>query len=585
MRLIGPNGMGVVNTDPQVMLNGTFATTWPLPGRVGFSSQSGAIGLAVMEHASSLGLGLSSFVSIGNSADISGNDLLCYWETDPGTDVILLYLESFGNPRRFGRLARRIARNKPIVAVKSGRSAAGARAASSHTGAILAASDAAVDALCSQNGVIRTDTLEQMFDVAALLTSQPLPRGRRVGIVTNAGGLGILCADAAEAHGLEIPAFSDETVSRLREHLAPEAAAGNPVDMIASASGQDYGRVIRAVAASGEVDAVIVLYIPPLEAQAPDVAGHVVDAIRGIGGAVPVLTSFMSAKGVPAELRAADIQVPSFAFPEDAAIALARVAQLGAWRQRPEGRIPRFAGSRPDEAAGILASGLERGGGWLEPDEVDRLLACYGVPVARSERAGTLEEAASAAGRIGGPVAVKVIGPVHKTDVGGVRLNLRGPSEVGSAAAEMADAARAAGEEVRGFLVQEMVEDGIEMLVGVANDRLFGPVIACGAGGANVELLRDVAVRVAPITDLDAEDMIRSLATFPLLDGYRGAAKADIEALKEVLLRVGALAFAHPEITEMDCNPVMVMPDGALVVDTRVRVEGSPPSEPLGAVS
>lgn len=583
MRLIGPNCMGIVNTDPEVSLDGTFASVSPPPGRVGFLSQSGALGLAVMAQAARLGLGLSSFVSVGNKADISGNDLLAYWDADPRTDVILLYLESFGNPRRFARLARRIGRRKPIVAVKSGRSKAGARAASSHTGALLQASDVTVDALFHQAGVIRTDTLEEMFDVATLLANQPPPGGDGVGIVTNAGGLGILCADTCEANGLQVPPLAEETVRRLREVLPSEASVQNPVDMIASASGADYAAAIRIVAEDPGVDAIVVIYIPPLEQQAPEVARGIVDGIAAAGGRVPILTTYMSARGLPEELRGADgFRVPSYAFPEQAAIALARAAAYGRWRARPEGRVPRFPDLRADEAAGVIAGALARGPGWLLPEEVDRLLRCAGLPTPEGARAATPEEAGEAAARIGGRVALKAVGPLHKTDVGGVVLDLEGAERVEREARAMAERVRAAGQPLEGFLVQRMVPPGVEMLVGVAQDRLFGPVVACSAGGTAVELLRDVAVRIAPLTDLDAAEMVRSLRTFPLLEGYRGAPRADVAALEEVILRVSALVDELPAIAEMDCNPVVVLPQGAFVVDARVRVE-EPPRPPLPA--
>ncbi|MBI3647209.1 MAG: GNAT family N-acetyltransferase [Actinobacteria bacterium] len=582
MRMIGPNCMGIANTDPDVLLNGTFASTWPLPGRVGFMSQSGALGIAVMAHTTRLGLGLSSFVSSGNKADVSGNDLLCHWETDPRTDVVLLYLESFGNPRRFARLARRIAERKPIVAVKSGRSSAGARATASHTGAILLASDAAVDAIFRQNGVIRTETLEEMLDVATLLANQPLPAGNRVGIVTNAGGLGILCADAAEAHGLSVTPFSEATVSRLREFLPPEASTANPVDMIASATGEDYALAIRTVATSGDVDALIVIYIPPLERQAAEVARHVAAAVGNLRGAIPALASFVSAEGLPAELESDGVRVPSFAYPEQAAIALARAASLGVWRRRTRGAPAAFDAPRSDEVAALLAGALDEGADWLQADEAVRLLELFGVRCARFSRAGTPPEAAAAAGEIGGAVALKAIGPLHKTEVGAVRLGLA-PTDVEAAAAEMRDRLIGAGEPFEGFLVQEMVEGGVEMLVGVAHDPTFGPVVACGVGGTAAELMADVAVRVPPITDVDVSEMVRSLRGFPLLDGYRGSPKTDIAALEDLVLRIGALVELHPVIAEMDCNPVVVTPTGAVVLDVRVRVESLPAPEPVGS--
>jgi acetyl coenzyme A synthetase (ADP forming)-like protein len=586
MRLIGPNCMGILNTAEDVSLNGTFATVYPPAGRVGFLSQSGALGLAVMQHANEVGLGLSSFVSVGNKADISGNDLLAYWDEDPGTDVMLLYLESFGNPRRFARLARDIGSRKPIIVVKSGRSSAGQRAAASHTGALLAASDVTVDALFRQAGVIRTNTLGEMFDVATLLANQPVPRGDRVAIVTNAGGLGILCADTCEANGLKVNALSERTTTRLREFLPGQASVGNPVDMIASATAEDYGRAIRVVAEDPDVDAMIVIYIPPQIQHAPEIARAIGEAIRDVKGRIPVAMTYMAHQGEQLiEAAAGGVRVPRFAFPEDAAIAMARACAYGRWRERPAGSIPRLDGMRPDEAYAVVAGALARGGGWMDDDEVGRLLDCYGVPRALSERTATPEEVAEAARRIGGPVAVKALGPaiVHKTEVGAVRLGLSSPEEAARAAAQMAEDIRAAGLEVSGFLVQEMVLGGVEMLVGVAHDRLFGPVIACSAGGTAVELVRDVSVSVTPITDLDAAEMVRTLKTFPLLTGFRGAPPADVDALEDVLLRVGAMVEAHPSIAEMDCNPVMVLPGGARVVDARIRVEDVPPEKPLSA--
>ncbi|MQA92458.1 MAG: GNAT family N-acetyltransferase [Gemmatimonas sp.] len=360
MRLVGPNCMGILNANPDVLLNATFAPAPPSPGRVGFMSQSGALGLAVIDFAASLGLGLSSFVSVGNKADISGNDLIRYWEQDRDTDVILLYLESFGNPRKFSRIARRVARAKPIVAVKSGRSPAGARASGSRTGALIASSDVTVDALFRQAGVIRTDTLEEMFDVASLLASQPPPEGRRVAILTNAGGPGILCADTCEAEGLQVPLLAEETRTALRNLLSTAASVGNPVDMIASATPDQYREAIRILGRDSSVDALIVIFIPPLIPRPADAADAIVEGVRSLEGRKPVLTVFMQAREVPDELRAADVRIPSYAFPEDAAIALARVADYGEWRTRPVERLAEFNDIRRDEAAGIIAAALGR---------------------------------------------------------------------------------------------------------------------------------------------------------------------------------------------------------------------------------
>ncbi|HVD16264.1 MAG TPA: GNAT family N-acetyltransferase [Actinomycetota bacterium] len=618
MRLIGPNCLGIVNTAPDVSLDATFGPLLPERGRVGFLSQSGALGLAIIDYANALGLGLSSFVSVGNKADISGNDLLNYWEEDPGTEVALLYLESFGNPRKFARVARRVSHAKPIVAVKSGRSTAGARASSSHTGALLAGSDITVDALFRQAGVIRTDTLAELFDVATLLANQPLPAGRRVAIVTNAGGPGILCADACEAGGLAVPPLSEGLRERLAAFLPAEASTANPVDLLAAAPPAHYRQAVELVVASGEADAVIVIFIPPLATDPAAVAAAIRDAVAAVPSRLPLLAVFMSAAGEPAELNPAPQptggqplrslsppdprstaspaesapdggggRIPSYRFPEDAARALVRAVDYGRWRSTPEGHTPALGGIRRDEAAGVLAAALAEGPRWLAPDEVATLLDCYGLPLAPWRLATTPEEAAAAAAELGGPVALKAVAPglVHKTEAGAVRLRLAGADAVRAAAAEMTKAVAAAGHQVERFLVQLMVTAGVEMLVGVVHDPLFGPVVACGAGGTAVELLRDVEVRITPLTDADAAAMVRSLATFPLLDGYRGAPPADVAALEDLLLRVGALVEAHPEVAEMDCNPVMVLPagQGAVVVDARVRVEAAVPPLPLAA--
>ena len=576
MRLVGPNCMGVINTDPSVRLNATFAPSYPPAGRVGFLSQSGALGLAVIEHAVERGLGLSSFVSVGNKADLSGNDLLAFWESDPRTDVILLYLESFGNPRKFARIARRVGRTKPIVAVKSGRSVAGARATSSHTGALVAASDVTTDALFRQTGVIRTGTLAELFDVSALIANQPLPAGGRVAILTNAGGPAILAADACEAAGLEVPALSEATRALLAKLLPPEASTVNPVDMIASAGADSYARAIAVLAADATIDALIVIFTPPLVTRATDVARGIRTAVRELPRSIPVLAVFLSVSGVPAELSDERVRIPSFAYPEDAARALAHALRYARWKSRPEGTIPHFD-VRSDEADGILSAARARGGGWLPPEQVVALFACYGLPLIATRFAPTAEAAAVAAATFAGPVALKVVAPtlVHKTDAGAVRLGLA-PSDVFEEARRMADAVRVSGHAPTGFLVQPMAPKGVELLLGVVQDPTFGPVVACGAGGVTAELLKDVSVGVAPLTDRDARDMLHSLRTFPLLDGFRGAPKCDVASIEDALLRLSAMVERHPEIVELDANPLLARPDGAVIVDARVRVSPQP---------
>jgi len=574
MRLIGPNCMGIANTDPEVLLDATFAPGVPPQGRVGFSSQSGALGLAIIEYANSLGLGISTFVSVGNKADISGNDLLRYWESDEGTDVILLYLESFGNPKKFSQIARRVGRKKPIVVVKSGRSAAGARATSSHTGALIAASDVTVDALFRQAGVIRTDTLAELFDVASLLANQPLPRGHRVGIITNTGGPAILCADACEARGLEVPMLSRHSGEKLRSFLPPSASASNPVDMIASASADDYRKAIEIVAADDSVDALIVIFTPPLVTRARDVARAIAEAVQSLGGSKPIMAVFLSAQGTPEELRTADVTIPSYAFPETAAIALARAARYREWRERPETNAPRFDDIRRDEAAAVLAGALSRGGGWLTSEETVELCSCYGLPLIEQRIVPGVDGAAAAAAELGGEVALKAIAPgvIHKTEAGAVRLHLQGPEQVRKATREMSELLEAQGQAPTGFVIQRMAESGVEMLVGVVHDPQFGPVVACGAGGVQVELLRDVSVRLTPLSKEDASEMIRSLKTYPLLAGFRGAPVCDVAALEEGLLRLSSMVDDLPQIAELDLNPFMVHQRGATILDARIRV-------------
>jgi acetate---CoA ligase (ADP-forming) len=515
-------------------------------------------------------------VSVGNKADISGNDLLLYWEHDPDTDVILMYLESFGNPRKFSRIARRISRHKPIAAVKSGRTKAGVRAASSHTAAI-SAGDVAVEALFAQAGVIRTDTLEELFDVATLLASQPLPTGNRIGIVTNAGGPGILAADACESNGLSVPKLSDALREELLQFLPAEAGIANPVDMIASAGAEGYERTVHALACSGEVDVVFVIFIPAGITEVEDVAGALVRARQQVGDAVPIVSVFMSARGMPHGL--AEAHIPSFAFPEDAARAMGRVVRYADWRRKPLGQVVRPAGIDADAARAIVEralAGAEGGSAWLEQADAEDVLRAYGVRLARSVIVASPAEAAAAADDLGGMVAVKVAAPIHKTEVGGIVLGLETPDEVAEAVTQLEQRLRDAGltEHVGAYLVQEMIHDGIEMVVGVSHDRLFGPIVATGLGGTLVELIRDVSVRITPLTDRDVDEMLASLRMKPLLDGYRGSEPADVPALKDLLHRIAALVEDVPEVAELDLNPVFVRPagGGAVAVDVRMKV-------------
>ena len=580
MRLIGPNCLGIVNTDPGISINATFAPVSPPAGRVAFSSQSGALGLAILDYARRLNLGISQFVSVGNKAEVSGNDLIEYWEHDPGTDLILLYLESFGNPRKFTQLARRVSRTKPIIAVKSGRTPGGSRAATSHTGA-LAGSDAAVNALFRQSGVIRTDTIEELFDTAMLLGSQPVPTGPGVAILTNAGGPGIMAADACESAGLTLAKLEPKTVKGLKSFLPAAASVRNPVDMIASADAPSYERSLRLLAEDKNVDSVIVIFVPPLVTGAEEVARAILAGAAG--SKKPVLSCFMGSHGVPESLRSLqEGHIPSFAFPEAAARTLARAVSYGVWRAKPPGTVPAIPDVSTDRAREAVAKAL--GGAkpgesrWMTSDRMEELLRAYGIRTSGARTASNRGEAAVVAKSIGFPVAMKVRSPdiLHKTDVQGVKLDLRSEEDAARAFDEIRSALARANPSARfeGVTVERMIVGGVETIVGMTRDPSFGPVVLFGLGGVAVELLHDVSLRVAPLTDRDAEEMVHEIRGFPLLDGYRGAPKANVASLVDLIHRVSLLACDHEEVAELDLNPVVVFPGEApcVAVDARVRL-------------
>ena len=583
MRLVGPNCLGIVNTDPNVSMNATFAPVSPPAGRVAFSSQSGALGLAILDYARRLNLGISQFVSVGNKAEVSGNDLIEFWEDDPGTDLILLYLESFGNPRKFTQLARRVARTKPIIAVKSGRTPGGSRAATSHTGA-LAGSDAAVNALFRQSGVIRTDTIEELFDTAMLLGSQPVPTGPGVAILTNAGGPGIMAADACESAGLTLAKLEQKTVKALKEFLSPAASVRNPVDMIASADAPSYQRALGLLVTDKNVNAVIVIFVPPLVTGAQEVAGAILAG--SAGSKVPVLSCFMGSHGVPESLRSLqEGHIPSYAFPEAAARTLARAVSYGVWRKKPPGSVPTIPDLNSDRARETVAKALEGAKAgesrWMTSDQVEELLRAYGIRTSGARTATNRGEAAMVARSIGFPVAMKVRSPeiLHKTDVQGVRLDLKTDEEAARAFDEIRTALARSNPSARfqGVTVERMIVGGVETIVGMTRDPLFGPVVIFGLGGVAVELLHDVSLRVAPLTDRDAEEMLREIRGFPILDGYRSTPKSNVSSLLDLIHRVSRLASDQEEVAELDLNPVVVFPGEApcVAVDARVRLQAA----------
>ncbi len=560
-RLVGPNCLGIAVSRSR--LNATFAPAAFPEGPIGFASQSGALGLALLEAARSRALGFSAFVSIGNKADVSSNDLLEYWEEDDETKLVLLYLESFGNPRKFARVARRVARAKPLLAVKSGRTQAGARAAASHTAA-LAGSETAVDAVFRRAGVTRAASLEELLDVAALYASGAAPRGRRVAVLTNAGGLGILCADACAAAGLELPRLGAATRRALERLLAPEASLDNPVDMLGSATAAAYEQALPFVLGDDRIDAVVVLFVPAAQVEAEAVAAAVVRCADVDASGKPILASIVTADGVPGPFRRAGSRVAAFPYPESAARALGRAVERAEWLRRPAGAVPELPGVRRDEAAAIVADAL-RGStdAWLAPAEVRRLLETYGLPLVAELIADTPDAAAAAAHELGFPAVVKTAVPgIHKADVGGVALELADEAEV-----------RAAADRI-GFpvVVQPMLRGNAELLAGVVEDPVFGPLVAFGPGGRLAELIGEAGFAIVPLTDADADELVLAGRAAVLVHGFRGAPPSDPAALAELLLRLSRLADDLPEVAELDLNPVLGLAEGCVVVDARVRV-------------
>lgn len=583
MRMIGPNCFGILNTDPNIQLNATFTTLFPSGGRAAMSSQSGAIGIATLAGSRRFHLGISSFVSVGNKADVSTNDLLQYWEEDPGTNVILLYIESFGNPRRFARIARRVSRRKPIIAVKAGRSQSGRRAASSHTAA-LAASDVAVDALFRQAGVIRVESLDELLNVAAGLSAQPLPPGRRVGIITNAGGPAILCTDTCEQCGLLVPELSARTRATLASFLPSAAALSNPIDLIASATPDQYAKVIETLLSSEEIDALIILYIAVTVRDTADIAHGILSGIehgRKAGAMTkPVLIGWMAEGDLERTFRCQTETIPAYHLPEVPALVLGRAAAYGEWRRQRPGRVPDFDDLDLAVARTTCVTALsQRGTGWLTTEETRTILTAIRLPVQAGGVAKTADEAAALADRVGYPVAVKLASHriVHKTEVGGVQLNLMDEEAVRQALHSIRTRLAETNQldAIEGVLVQPMVTGGVEVMVGVTDDPLFGPLIAFGLGGIHVEIFGDVQFRITPLTDRDAAEMVRGIKAYRLLTGYRGHAPADLEALEETLLRVSRLVEEIPQISELDLNPIFALPpgQGCRIVDARIRVE------------
>ncbi len=582
MRLVGPNCMGVINTDPAVKLNGTFSQVYPAPGNVAFLSQSGAMGLTILEHAKNLNMGISTFVSVGNRADVSSNDLLLYWENDPATKVILLYIESFGDPAQFARIARRVSAKKPIVAVKGGTTPAGAKAASSHTGA-LASSNVASDVLFHNAGIIRVNSVEELFDLGTFLSTQPLPRGRKLAIVTNGGGPGILAADAASIAGLEVLDFSPKTKDKIRPVLKRDVNLGNPMDTTAGATAQEYEGILKVLAADENVDAVLTIFVPPIVVETKDME----DTLSRLAPVFwkakkPLLGCFIGQKGLSSQIGTEGHYIPLYTFPEEAVQSLRRAVEYAEERSKPVGRIPTFKDVRRTEARELIDKAMKESTArpiQLSATKIESLLSCYGIREAGLVAARTVTEAKAAARQVGFPVAVKLASATitHKTDVGGVVLNVNSERGVEEAFQTIKKNLEKLGreKEMAGVTIQHMVTGGIETIVGVAQDPSFGPLMMFGSGGIYAELIKDVTFKIHPITDLDASEMINSLKMAQLFKGYRGSPPADVKSVEELLLRLSAMVEDIPEIAELDLNPVNVRPDGEgyWVVDARIMIK------------
>ena len=574
MRMVGPNCLGVINADPAFSLNATFAPVMPPFGSAALMSQSGAMGVNILDYAREYQIGLAQFVSVGNKPDVSGNDLLQQWEDDPAVSTILMYVENFGNPRRFLDLASRITKRKPIIALKAGRSVSGARAATSHTGA-LAASNTAVDALLAQAGVLRAASVEELFDMAMAFGAATRPRSRRTAVLTNAGGPGILAADALEANGLDVVELQAETISAMKPLFPEEASIRNPVDMIASAQPANYRQALELLLSDTGVDCAVAVFVPPFGVRQEAVAESIVTTVRNRPGKT-VLAVLMGRVGLSegrADLHAAG--VPAFVFPESAARALAALCRYQEWLGRPT--VP--VSSLPVEhsaAAAVIERVRGAGRVQLEQSEALELFQAYGVPTAAACIARSAAEAANVASDVGFPVVMKVVSPDidHKSDVGGVVLGIENADAARIAYDTMMRevGARAPNARWSGALVQRMVRGGLETIVGVSRDRLFGPLIMFGLGGVYVEALRDVVFRVAPISALDARDMLDGIRGTRILAGMRGRPGVNRDALVDVLCRVSQLATDFPEIEELDLNPLLAFETEVIAVDARVRL-------------
>ena len=576
MRCVGPNCLGVVNTHPAVRMDGCFAESLPRRGDIGFVSQSGALGGGILNILKDLNLGFAQFISIGNQADVNAETALEYWENDDDVKQILLYMESIQNPGNFRRLASRISKKKPILALKAGRSAAGANAASSHTGS-LAGADKAANALLKQSGVIREYSLEDLFATAKVFSNCPLPKGDRVAIITNSGGPGIMATDAVSEYGMKMAQLSDATKDKLRSFLPAAASVKNPVDMIASAPIEHYKQTLETVIADENVDMIVVIYLPFLGLKDIDVAQAIMQ-IKAEHPQKPIVGVFMTTNEFFAKLSDMDVNVPFFMYAEQAVDGLNRLNQQRLWVEKPAGSIPSFEVNK-DKAQRIMQQSRDEGRLQLTTRESIDVLDAYGVRVCRSGFACSEDEAVAIADRIGYPVVMKMTSKTtsHKTDVGGVRVNIGSAEALRDQYRDLIAKLKERGllEGLEGVIIQEMVKGNREMVCGVATDPQYGHMMMFGLGGVFIEVMKDVTFRMAPLTDIDAQDMIRSVKAYKLLEGARGTKPAQLDQLRDVLLRLSQLVSDFPEIEELDINPLIISEKNGegIAVDGRIKLK------------
>ncbi len=563
MRMIGPNCFGIINADPAVHLDATFSKIRPSFGKIGLISQSGALGEAILAQAQEINLGLSMFASIGNKADIDGNHIIDYWRDDPTVEIILLYLENFGDPRTFSKIAREVSRVKPIIVVKSGKTTQGAAAASSHTGA-LAGLDVSVDALFEQTGVIRANTIEEMFDVANALAKMPVPKGNRVAIVTNAGGPGILATDALIGSGMSLPQFDQKTVKAIQPILPKGTPVHNPLDLVAGATGVEFRKSLSHVVKDPNIDSVIAICVPPVTIDLNLVADAIIDTAHE--SKLPMFACFMGVTyGSDAFDRLRQADIPAMIFPESIATTLAHIDKYRRWLSRPEGKVAKIKGDR-DKVAEIIARNRAAKNPAVIGDDALQILDAYKVAVAAYKYAYSKEEAAKIAQKIGFPVVMKVNTPhiLHKTEYKAVAVDLRTPQEVMEQYVEMQKRIKKAmpnSKEKFSVVIQEMITGGVETVIGMTTDPSFGPLIMFGLGGIYVEIMKDVSFRIAPLTDLDAKEMIQNLKGYRLLTGFRGSKPVDIVSIEDAITKLSQLVLDFPDFAEIDINPFIVTAD------------------------